>query len=137
MGRKALFRLPLKLSCGPLWDFSDSLEEEFSEVQPVTSRNHSQRFLATIVATTLETEEKSRFGPVLCVYDRGRAAEIVTANFRERSFFFPRTPRVNKVLRGPEPGEVSQCTTHPALEYEPRRLLPLPQRAERDIVRVA
>jgi len=25
MGRKALFRLPLRLSCGPLWDFSDSL----------------------------------------------------------------------------------------------------------------
>jgi len=28
MGRKALFRLPLRLSCGPLWDFSDSLIRE-------------------------------------------------------------------------------------------------------------
>src|SRR5215208_4390125 len=27
MGRKALFRLPLRLSCGPRWDFSDSLGE--------------------------------------------------------------------------------------------------------------
>jgi hypothetical protein len=27
MGRKASFRLPLRLSCGPLWDFSDSLIE--------------------------------------------------------------------------------------------------------------
>src|SRR5215208_5729389 len=27
MGRKALFRLPLRLSCGPRWDFSDSLRE--------------------------------------------------------------------------------------------------------------
>src|SRR5215212_882721 len=27
MGRKALFRLPLRLSCGPRWDFSDSLSE--------------------------------------------------------------------------------------------------------------
>jgi hypothetical protein len=25
MDRKALFRLPLRLSCGPLWAFSDSL----------------------------------------------------------------------------------------------------------------
>ena len=31
MGRKASFRLPLKLSCGPLWDFSDSLSTPFGE----------------------------------------------------------------------------------------------------------
>jgi hypothetical protein len=34
MGRKALFRLPLRLSCGPLWDFSDSLSTlDFSHLR--------------------------------------------------------------------------------------------------------
>jgi hypothetical protein len=34
MGRKALFRLPLRLSSGPLWDFSDSLSTlDFSHLR--------------------------------------------------------------------------------------------------------
>jgi hypothetical protein len=31
MGRKALFGLSLRLSCGPLWDFSDSLSRHFGD----------------------------------------------------------------------------------------------------------
>jgi hypothetical protein len=45
MGRKALFRLPLKLSCGPLWDFSDSLYQK-SRQGPTHKRN-SLKFAGT------------------------------------------------------------------------------------------
>jgi hypothetical protein len=31
MGRKALFGLSLRLSCGPVWDFSDSLSTHSGE----------------------------------------------------------------------------------------------------------
>jgi hypothetical protein len=41
MGRKALFRLLLKLSGGPLWDFSDSLRREILR----TSQARSSRKL--------------------------------------------------------------------------------------------
>jgi len=33
MGRKALFGLSLRLSCGPVWDFSDSLSTHSGDYQ--------------------------------------------------------------------------------------------------------
>jgi hypothetical protein len=39
MGRKALFGLSLRLSCGSLWDFSDSLSTlDFSHSRRVANR---------------------------------------------------------------------------------------------------
>ena len=54
MGRKALFRLPLRLSCGPLWDFSDSLSREtVRKVQKsfaADSQARAQRARSTVSA---------------------------------------------------------------------------------------
>jgi hypothetical protein len=43
---------------------------------------------------------------------------------------------VNRGLRGPEPGEVPQRATHPALEHQARCLRTFSQRVEEDVVRV-
>jgi len=53
MGRKALFGLSLRLSCGPFWDFSDSLVGELLRTSPIRSTKFAPRFVGCDHAYTV------------------------------------------------------------------------------------
>jgi hypothetical protein len=74
MGRKALFGLFLRLSCGPVWDFSDSLYEYFID-SGVGHRSRgikpscTQRYLWCLELLTFEKRSGGIAGVGVCVDD--------------------------------------------------------------------